>query len=216
MKTETEIKAQNDTFDFIRALLKMFEKTLNIIVNSLEKGEHTIELNANVFKSHFTIMNELATDLGKTLAGNYDAPEWEEVLDCVTWKEASRVVEGQSYHRPGMPSIGMRTDDNNSYNDAEGACQVGGTLSDGKRNTAYPDPCVQGQCWNETMTYLFGLSESKDMMATGNDYLYGPASNIHRTTYGGRSAEYHSEDGFLAGKCLANVTKGLADGGIML
>ena len=153
------------------------------------------------------------TPLGEKLAADYDAPEWEELLDQLDWNEATTICKGQSYHRPGLPSVGMKTTDTNSYNDAEGASQVGGTLSDGKRNTAYPDPCVQGQCWSETMSYLFGLSESKDMMATGNDYLYGPASNIHRSPYGGRHAEYHSEDGFLAGKCLSNVTKGLADGG---
>ena len=153
------------------------------------------------------------TDLGKILAADYYADEWEDLLDQLDWNEASTIVKGQSYHRPGLPSVGLKTNSTNSYNDAEGACQVGGTKSDGSRNTAYPDPCVQGQCWSERLCYSFGLSESKDMMATGNDYLYGPASNIHRSPYGGRHAEYHSEDGFLAGKCLSNVTKGLADGG---
>jgi beta-glucosidase len=41
----------------------------------------------------------------------------------------------------------------------------------------------------------------------------GPASNIHRSPYGGRNSEYHSEDGFLAGRTLAAVTRGMADGG---
>ena len=153
------------------------------------------------------------TDLGKILAADYDAPEWEDVLDQLDWNEATTIQKGQSYHRPGLPSVGLKTTDTNSYNDAEGASQVAGTLDGGARNTAYPDPCVQGQCWSERLSYSFGLSESKDMSATGNDYLYGPASNIHRSPYGGRHAEYHSEDGFLAGKCLSNVTKGLADGG---
>ena len=84
MKTETEIKEQNDSFDFIRALLKMFEKTLNIIIASLEKNEHTIELNANVFKSHFTIMNELATDLGKTLNLTYEIQD--------EYKDTSKII----------------------------------------------------------------------------------------------------------------------------
>ena len=154
------------------------------------------------------------TDLGKILAADYDAPEWEDVLDQLDWTEATAIQKGQSYHRPGLTSVGLKdSKDNNSYNDAEGASQVAGTLDGGARNTAYPDPCVQGQCWSERLSYSFGLSESKDMAATGNDYLYGPASNIHRSPYGGRHAEYHSEDGFLAGKCLSNVTKGLADGG---
>ena len=153
------------------------------------------------------------TELGLKLAANYDAEEWDDLLDQVTWSDATTIQKGQSYSRPGMASVGLTKQGNANFSDAEGACQVGADIGGGRRPTAYPDPCVQGQCWNENMCYLFGLSESKDMTLGGKDYLYGPASNIHRTPYGGRHAEYHSEDGFLAGKCLANVTSGLADGG---
>ena len=157
--------------------------------------------------------NGQITELGKTLVADYNAPEWEELLDQLSWNDAQTIQKGQSYSRPGMQSVGLCKAGNSNFSDAEGACQVGADLSGGRRPTAYPDPCVQGQCWNENMCYLFGLSESKDMTLGGKDYLYGPASNIHRSPYGGRHAEYHSEDGFLAGKCLANVTSGLADGG---
>ena len=157
------------------------------------------------------------TPLGKILAADYNAPEWDDLLDQLDWSEGERVFEGQSYHRPGFKSLGLKqgysSSNGGDYNDAEGACQVAGTYDNGKRNTAYPDPCLQAQTWNETMLYSFGLSESKDMAITGNDYLYGPASNIRRSPYGGRHAEYHSEDGFLAARCLSNVTQGLADGG---
>ena len=153
------------------------------------------------------------TELGKALVENYDDPQWEDVLDQLSWSDGITIQKGQSYSRPGMQSVGLTKQGNSNFSDAEGACQVGADLSGGRRPTAYPDPCVQGQCWNENMSYLFGLSESKDMTLGGKDYLYGPASNIHRSPYGGRHAEYHSEDGFLAGKCLSNVTKGLADGG---
>ena len=153
------------------------------------------------------------TELGKLLVEDYDAPEWDDLLDQLSWSEATTIQKGQSYSRPGMPSVGLTKAGNANFSDAEGACQVGADLGSGKRPTAYPDPCVQGQTWNEDMCYLFGLSESKDMTLGGKDYLYGPASNIHRVPYGGRHAEYHSEDGFLSGKCLAGVTSGLADGG---
>jgi beta-glucosidase len=153
------------------------------------------------------------TELGKQLVADYDDPQWDEVLDQLSWSDGITIQKGQSYSRPGMKSVGLTKQGNANFSDAEGACQVGADLADGKRPTAYPDPCVQGQCWNENMCYLFGLSESKDMSMGGKDYLYGPASNIHRNPYGGRHAEYHSEDGFLAGKCLSNVTSGLADGG---
>ena len=153
------------------------------------------------------------TELGKALVADYNDPQWEDLLDQLTWSDATTIQKGQSYSRPGMKSVGLCKQGNSNFADAEGACQVGADLSGGRRPTAYPDPCVQAQCWNENMSYLFGLSESKDMTLGGKDYLYGPASNIHRSPYGGRHAEYHSEDGFLAGKCLSNVTKGLADGG---
>ena len=152
------------------------------------------------------------TELGLKLAADYDAPEWEELLDQLKWSDAAKIPAGQSYSRPGLPSLGLKTGNNSDYYDAEGACMVGASVN-GKHLTAYPDPCLQAQTWNENMLYLFGLSEAKDMALGGKDYLYGPASNIHRNPYGGRHAEYHSEDGFLAGRCLANVTKGLSDGG---
>ena len=153
------------------------------------------------------------TDLGKELVQDYDSPKWEPLLDQLSWSDGITIQKGQSYSRPGMQSVGMTKQGNSNFSDAEGACQVGADLSGNRRPTAYPDPCVQAQCWNEDMSYLFGLSESKDMTLGGKDYLYGPASNIKRSPYGGRHAEYHSEDGFLAAKCLSNVTKGLADGG---
>ena len=156
--------------------------------------------------------NGQITELGLTLVEDYYSPEWDALLDQLTWSDAITICKGQSYSRPGMKSVGLTKLNNNNFSDAEGASQVGATVN-GNRLTAYPDPCLQAQTWNEDMLYLFGLSEAKDMALGGKDFLYGPASNIHRVPYGGRHAEYHSEDGFLAGRCLANVTKGLSDGG---
>ena len=163
------------------------------------------------------------TDLGRTLANDYDSPEWEALLDQVTIKEATAITaNSSSYNRPGIKSVGLREGKNSDYKDVEAASQVGVDLEEkdpdtGKtlklRLTAYPTPTVQAQCWNVRMPYLFGLSEAKDMIIGGADASYGPASNIHRTPYGGRNSEYHSEDGLLAGYTLAAVTKGLADGG---
>lgn len=158
---------------------------------------------------------EQLTELGRTLAADYYSDEWEDLLDQVTWAESLAIVNNSSsYNRPGIKSVGLRNGSNNDYKDVEAASQVGVDLDNKTRRfTAYPTPTVQAQCWNETMPYLFGLSESKDMIIGGADASYGPASNIHRSPYGGRNSEYHSEDGFLAGLTLAAVTRGLSDGG---
>ena len=159
--------------------------------------------------------NEQLTEDGITLAKDYDDELWDTLLDQVKWDECSAIVNNSSsYNRPGIKSVGLRKGSNNDYKDVEAASQVGVDLDNKTRRlTAYPTPTVQAQCWNTLMPYLFGLSESKDMIIGGADASYGPASNIHRNPYGGRSSEYHSEDGFLAGCTLASVTKGLADGG---
>ena len=161
------------------------------------------------------VMEEDGTisEIGRQLAADYDDPVWEDLLDQLTWQDGTTIPKQSSYSRPGMQSVGLTKLGNKNFEDAEGASQVGASYGDGKRFTAYPDPCLQAQTWNNDMLYLFGLSESKDMTNGGKDFLYGPASNIHRSPYGGRHAEYHSEDGFLAGQCLSHVTKGLADGG---
>ena len=166
-------------------------------------------------KNNLKVLDEKnqLTDLGKKLAADYNAEEWDDLLDQLDWSEGEQIFKQSSYSRPGFKSLGLKNGQSSDYYDAEGASQVGATVDGGKRLTAYPDPCLQAQTWNDNMLYLFGLSESKDMALGGKDYLYGPASNIHRSPYGGRHAEYHSEDGFLAGHCLRNVTKGLSDGG---
>ena len=157
---------------------------------------------------------KLLSDVGRTLAEDYDADEWEDVLDQCTFDDSMTIINNSSsYNRPGVKSVGLGQGVASDYKDVEAASQVGVDLEGNKRLTAYPTPTVQAQCWNPEMPYQFGLSEAKDMIVGGADASYGPASNIHRTPYGGRSSEYHSEDGFLAGRTLAAVTKGLSDGG---
>lgn len=188
------------------------DATVDVFGNPVQNTDKAPTFGAN---NGLKVMDDKGqiTELGKELVEDYDSPKWDSLLDQLSWNDGITIQKGQSYSRPGMQSVGLTKQGNANFSDAEGACQVGADLSGGRRPTAYPDPCVQGQCWNADMCYLFGLSESKDMTLGGKDYLYGPASNIHRSPYGGRHAEYHSEDGFLAGKCLSNVTKGLADGG---
>ena len=183
--------------------------TVDAFGNDIEPGAPTFGASGDL-----KVMDEKGqlTELGIQLAQDYNDPDWEPLLDQLSWSDAITICKGQSYSRPGMKSVGLTKLNNKNFSDAEGASQVGATVN-GNRLTAYPDPCLQAQTWNEDMLYLFGLSEAKDMALGGKDFLYGPASNIHRVPYGGRHAEYHSEDGFLAGRCLANVTKGLSDGG---
>ncbi len=173
--------------------------------------------NDEIDEDYFVLdkQTKLLTDLGRKLAEDYDANEWDDVLDQCTFDDSMKIINNSnSYNRPGVKSVGLGNGESSDYKDVEAASQVGVDLDNKtKRLTAYPTPTVQAQCWNTAMPYQFGLSEAKDMIVGGADASYGPASNIHRTPYGGRASEYHSEDGFLAGCTLAAVTRGLSDGG---
>ena len=159
--------------------------------------------------------NGLITDLGRKLAADYNDPEWDGVLDQCTFDESFKIANNStSYFRPGVKSCGLKNGDTKDFVDVEAASQVGVAQGSSRpKLTGYPTPTVQAQCWNTAMPYQFGKSEAKDMAALDDDASYGPASNIHRSPYGGRHSEYHSEDPILAGRTLAAVTKGLSDGG---
>ncbi|MDD6301852.1 MAG: glycoside hydrolase family 3 C-terminal domain-containing protein [Bacillales bacterium] len=161
--------------------------------------------------NHKLIEKGELTELGTKLAADYDAPEWEEVLNQVPFEHAKHILTmDTSYKAPGIEAIGLRTNDDGAYQHAEGASQVGnGHMAPGTSCVGYPGSTVLAQTWNQVLAYMFGKSEGNDMGPAGKDALYSPACNIHRSNYGGRNSGYQSEDPFLSGRMVANVVRGL-------
>lgn len=62
--------------------------------------------------------------------------------------------------------------------------------------------------WNVNLAEQMGQCVGAEAKAYGVTGWYAPAMNIHRTAFGGRNFEYYSEDGLVAGKMAASVTKG--------
>ncbi|MCQ2776491.1 MAG: glycoside hydrolase family 3 C-terminal domain-containing protein [Bacilli bacterium] len=155
------------------------------------------------------------TDLGFTLAEDYNAPEWDEVLDQVPFNKAQHILTMDTqYKSPGIAAIGLRTDDDGAFQHAEGASQVGnGYMAPGTSCVGYPGSTVLAQTWNQTLAYMFGKSEGNDMIPAGKDALYSPACNIHRSPFGGRNSGYQSEDPYLSGRVVGNLIRGLGCSG---
>lgn len=166
-----------------------------------------------------TPMPKTGEENGKTLAmykgKDFTDPEWEELLDQVTFEEMSRLITLSYHNTAAMPSIAKPAtlDDNGP----QGFTQKLSGVSTCR--CAYTDENVMAATWNVELMEEVGKCIGNDMLSLSTEQnrisgLYGPAMNTHRSAYGGRNFEYYSEDGFLAGKIAAAEVKGIQSKGI--
>lgn len=154
------------------------------------------------------------TETGLICGKDYDAPEWDEVLDQLDFNNSKTIVtENSNYAGRGMTEIGLRSSSNsNAFKFEEGAAMIGGGLgqNDEINCPAYPGPTMGCQAWNRALTYKLGKSMGNDMNASGADGIFSPNCNLHRSTYGGRNCGYQSEDPILSGRYVSEIIKGIS------
>ncbi len=147
-------------------------------------------------------VNGVLTDLGKKLGENYDDPEWEEVLNQVTYEEALNEVN-KYYGSKAIDSVGMPW-----LSAFDGPTQIKG-YSKAPRGTGYPSVVVVAQAWSQKLAYEYGQSFGNDMKAVGVMGLWGFACDLHIDAFFGRNNESPSEDPFLAGTTIAQAISGV-------
>lgn len=146
--------------------------------------------------------NGIITDFGRKLSENYDDPDWESVLDQVTFSEALGVMN-QYYGSSEIKSVGKPW-----LTDLDGPTQVKG-YNTAPRGTGYPSMVIIASTWNAKLAYDYGKSFGEDMNAVGVKGLWGFANDLHVNPFFGRNNESPSEDPFLAGETMANAVRGL-------
>ncbi len=144
----------------------------------------------------------IITELGKKLGEDYNAPEWEEVLNQVKFQEALDVMN-RYYGSKAIDSVGKP-----ALSDLDGPTQVRG-YSTAPRGTGYPSMVVTAQTWNQELAYEYGQSFGNDMKSVGVIGLWGFACDLHVDAFFGRNNESPSEDPFLAGTVIAKVVNGV-------
>lgn len=146
--------------------------------------------------------NGIITELGQKLGENYDAEEWNAVLDQVTFAEALKVIN-QYYGSAPIDSVGKPW-----LADLDGPTQIKG-YNTAPRGTGYPSMVITASTWNVKLCYDYGKSFGDDMVSVGIKGLWGFANDLHVNPFFGRNNESPSEDPFLAGVTMANTVKGL-------
>ncbi len=147
---------------------------------------------------------------------SYYDPMWDMLLDQLTLSDAERIRQclfesaygtgrldavgkPESVERDGPQ--GLTQPDQLGRNWLSGAC-------------GYPSAPVMAATWNQPLMYDFGYMVGQEALVLGINGWYAPALNTHRSPFGGRTAEYFSEDGVLGGYLGAQILSGGGDAGV--
>lgn len=149
------------------------------------------------------------TALGRTLGADYNAEEWESLLDELTLSEMEYLVTNAYSGTAALPSVGKNYD----AKDADGPSQIGGFLGF-NYGVGFPCSTVLAQTWNTELANKEGLLIGAQAAARGYSGWYAPATNLHRSPFGGRNYEYYSEDVLLSGTMCGNVVAGARNAGV--
>ena len=151
----------------------------------------------------------------------YDDPLWEDLLDNMTVKELSLLVDQCGYCSPAMASIHKP-----KVTDLDGPAGLNLVVGHGSvpigedengneiKSMTWPSEYLLASTWNVDLAYEMGLGVAEDGLHGQVEGWYGPAVNIHRTPFAGRNFEYYSEDAFLSGEFGYQAVKGAAEKGM--
>ena len=129
----------------------------------------------------------------------YDDPDWEKLLDQLTFDEMVSMI-GDSFHWT-MPMESVQAPGTREENGPQGlTASLLGSDKTQLKATAFSSEDVMAATFNVDLMTEVGKVIGNNCLHANIACLYGPGNNIHRTPYGGRNFEYYSEDGFLSGK----------------
>lgn len=148
----------------------------------------------------------------------YDDPAWEELLDRCSVEELEKLINEGCYSTQAIEDIGLPATQH-------GDGPAGFTYflnKDAVFGTChYCSEPVMAATFNEDLMEELGNTIGEEGYwgndKTGQPYssIYAPGVNIHRSMFGGRNAEYFSEDPLLSGKMAAAEIRGCQEMGVI-
>ena len=146
----------------------------------------------------------------------YDDALWDKLLDQITLKEVSKLIDECGYCSPEVKSINKPKvtdlDGPAGLNDiiAHGSMPIG----DGLQAMTWPTQYMLACSWDASLAEQMGQGIGEDGLYANTSGWYGPGMNIHRTPFAGRNFEYYSEDPFLSGVLGKAEVNGAAQKGM--
>ena len=146
----------------------------------------------------------------------YDDPAWNEFISQLTIDEMNSLFGNAGWSSIEIESIGKPYMQN-----LDGPFGISNYITttmgiQGARCVSYTSIPVLAATFNLELMERFGETIGLEGNASGTAGWYAPGSNIHRSPFSGRNAEYFSEDPFLSGKGSASVIKGAQGKGMLV
>ncbi len=139
---------------------------------------------------------------------DYDDPMWDSLLDELTVDDMNNLIAHGGYETAAVDSIGKVM----TY-DCDGPASINNNFT-GQGSIGFPAAVMIACTWNKDMATAFGQSIGKMADEMDVSGWYAPATNTHRSAFGGRNFEYYSEDGVLAGWMAASASNGAREYGV--
>ncbi|PWG66957.1 glycoside hydrolase family 3 N-terminal domain-containing protein [Bifidobacterium callitrichidarum] len=139
---------------------------------------------------------------------DYDDPQWDKLLDELTFDDMDNLIANAGYGTQAVTSIGKI-----QVTDADGPASLNNNFT-GVGSIGFPASTSFACTWNKDLAKQFGEmigQMARDMHVAG---WYAPAMNIHRNAFSGRTFEYFSEDGLLSGVMASNQIAGAKEKGV--
>ncbi len=138
----------------------------------------------------------------------WNDPIWDNLVNQMTVDEMCTLLCDCAYGTPAMDSIGKGI-----------ATDIDGPAGISSQNLNYygHEYCgepVTAATWNVELAAEMGSCVGDECLAAGVSGWYAPGSNLHRTPFGGRCAEYYAEDPLLTGKICAAEIRGVQEKGV--
>lgn len=173
-----------------------------------EMKEHLL---ARIYEPGDEDTSEIITDadtdyqISMMIGKDYDDPDWDLILNQMSMEEMMSLVGKDFSATEPIPSIGYPgaiendgpsgpvTNYATKYNTGE-------TIFEGIEDYStvnprmYPSECVLASTYNQELSYEMGEMFGEDALYTGQNAIWTPGANLHRTPYSGRNFEYYSED----------------------
>ncbi len=143
----------------------------------------------------------------------YDHPDWDKLLDNMTWEEQALICARAYHATEGATSINMP--DTKIENGPLGVSVTFSTLN-ARGAMGWPCACTRGATFNAPLNELMGKLFGDDLLHSNVNGCLGYGLNMHRTPYGARNFEYYSEDSFLSGETCKWETIGAQSKGAII
>ena len=181
--------------------------------NPITEDSEEIE---NADLTYATKKDKAGIQLYDLIGLEYDDAKWDELLAKMTLSTMHDLRQLSAFGSAAIDYISkpktIEPDGPAGYTQFMGG---GGEVSD---TCLYASECVVASTWNVEMAEKQGIAVGNEsLIGDGNDTYsgwYAPGVNLHRTPFGGRNAEYYSEDAVLSGKMAASLISGAASKGV--